>query len=95
MTADAATEKGLDPRKFYRTNDMAMVTFLKTRGHPVQAVLWHGDTCYWNFRATDSLLDATEDFLEGLANVEPREYSRIFNETKREFYDSRDDRDGR
>lgn len=92
MTAEAAMDTGLDPDEFYRTNDMAMVTFLKTKSHSVQKVLWEGETCYWMFRVTDALLDATEDFLDGSAVVEPREYSRKFNETKKEFYESKDRR---
>lgn len=73
---------------FYRTNDMAMVTFLKIQGHPVQEVAWESDTCYWIFRITEVLLGQVEMFLAGEARIEPREYNRVFNSTKREFYDS-------
>lgn len=73
---------------FYRTNDMAMVTFLKISGHAVQRVFWEAATCYWIFRVTDVLLNQVSEFLAGDARIEPREYNRVFNQTKREFYDT-------
>lgn len=79
----------LDPEEFYRTNDMAMATYLKLEGHPSQTVLWHGGTCYWVFRISDRLLDLADGFVGGDARVEPREYNRVFTQTKREFYDSK------
>lgn len=73
---------------FYRTNDMAMVTYLKISGHAVQRVFWEAGTCYWIFRITDVLLSQVDVFLMGDARIEPREYNRVFNHTKREFYDT-------
>lgn len=79
----------LNPNDFYRTNDMAMATFLRMQGHAVQHIQWIGGTCYWIFSVTDSLLDQVEEFTDGHARVEPREYNRVFTQTKREFYDSK------
>lgn len=79
----------LDPEEFYRTNDMAMATFLKMQSHSVQCMTWEGRTCYWVFRITDNLLDCVEEFTAGEARVEPRGYNRVFTQTKREFYDSK------
>lgn len=73
---------------FYRTNDMAMVTYLKISGHSVQRVFWEAGTCYWLFRATEVLLRQIDEFLAGNARIEPREYNRVFTSTKREFYDT-------
>lgn len=73
---------------FYRTNDMAMVTFLRVSGHPVQRVYWEGPTCYWEFRITDHLMAQVDEFVAGRSRIEPREYNRMFNQTKREFYDT-------
>lgn len=73
---------------FYRTNDMAMVTFLKISGHAVQRVFWEAGTCYWVFRAVEILLEQVDEFLAGNARIEPREYNKVFNHTKREFYDT-------
>jgi hypothetical protein len=87
MTAQAAAK--MNPEEFYKTEDMAMVTFLRMQSHAVQSVEWEGGhTCYWMFRVTDALLDATEDFLDGSATVEPREFSKKFSQTKKEFYDA-------
>lgn len=75
--------------EFFRTNDMAMATFLKLRGHAVQVVAWIQGTCYWVFRANDSLLACVDEFTSDEALVNPREYNRVFTLTKREFYDNR------
>lgn len=83
---------GLDPEEFYRTNDMAQATYLKLQGHSVQRVAWADDSCYWYYRITDAMLDDLEDFSEGKALVEPREYNRFFNRVKREFYEVKDSR---
>lgn len=82
----------MDPEEFYRTNDMGMATFLKLEGHPCQDLQWSGTTCFWVFRVTDALLEATEDFLAGDARVEPKAYNKEYNATKREFYESKDGR---
>lgn len=78
-----------DIDEFYRTNDMAAVTFLKLKGHPVQEVIWQMETCFWVFRITEALLDDNEEFADGQARVEPREYNRVFGETKKELYNSK------
>lgn len=78
-----------DPEEFHRTNDMAMATYLKVQGHTSQRVIWEGGTCYWWFRINESLLDCVESFTNGDALIEPREYNRVFTQTKREFYDSK------
>lgn len=80
---------------FYRTNDMAMVTFLKISGHSVQKVFWEAGTCYWVFRVSEVLLELIDTFLAGNARIEPREYNRVFNSTKREFYDTQPQQAGR
>lgn len=85
--------ENLDPEEFYRTNDMAMATYFRLRGHSAQAILWLSGTCYWVFRITDALLDEIELFTGGNAVVEPKEYNRVFTQIKREFYDSKADQE--
>lgn len=76
----------LNPDQHFRTDDMALVTFLKVEGHTPQEVGYEGDTCYWWFLITDAMLATVQAFgaREGL--VEPREYSKMFATTKNEFY---------
>lgn len=81
--------KDLDPERFYRTDDMAMATFLRMEGFTAQQVGWIGETCYWWFSSGDNLVDCVEAFLNGEASIEPREYSRQFALSKREFYDKK------
>lgn len=75
---------------FHKTNDMSLVTFLKLKGHAPQDIGWSGGTCFWVFRVSDSFLDLLDDFNEGKALVEPREYNKTFATTKKEFYDHPD-----
>lgn len=84
-------ERILDPEDFFRTNDMSMATYLKVKGHVTQMIDWKSGTCYWIFRISDLLLDEVDKFLAGEALIEPKEYNRVFTQTKREFYDSKPD----
>lgn len=90
-SAETTTEDWFNPSDFYRTNDMAMVTFLKVEDHPVQKILWERGTCYWIFRISDALLDAIDSFTDREARIEPKEYNRVYGQTKKEFYDSAPD----
>jgi hypothetical protein len=72
---------------FFRTNDMAMVTYLRMNGHSVQACAYEADgDCWWQFLACDAITDLYNDFTQWKALVEPREYSKHFSATKREFH---------
>jgi len=79
-------------QEFHKTNDMALVTFLKCTGYTVQGVRLEGSTCYWFFRVSEGLIDAIDDFSSGDALVEPREYNRQFSQTKREMFELQDAR---
>ena len=81
----------LDPEEFHRSNDMALVTYLKMEGYTHQAVRWEDRTCFWYFRNTDGIHDMIDEFNSGRATVNPKEYNKEFTATKREFYDSRDE----
>ena len=75
----------LSPEDFYRTSNMALVSFLKVQGHAPQAIHWEGDSCYWYFDKSDPLLEQVDVFMSGVAKVEPKEYNRIFGLTKKEL----------
>lgn len=78
----------LSPEDFYRTKDMALATFLKLRGHSFQNVEVEGSTCFWFFRVSDSVMDLVDSYVENLAQVNPKEFSREFNNTKRELIEA-------
>lgn len=75
-------------QEIYRCNDMALVTYFKQNGHSVQSVDWESDTStvYWYFMVVPALMELVELFANGQARVEPREYNRLFQLTKREMY---------
>lgn len=77
--------------EFHKSNDMALVTFLKMSGHSTQKTEFEGQTCYWFFRLSDDLVDKLDEFTSGEALVEPREYNRQFAHTKSEFWRSKEE----
>ena len=74
----------------HKTNDMALVSYLKVLSHTPQEVIFEGQTCYWYFTETDGLMDAIDVFGAGDAMVEPREYNKHFAHTKREFWQAKE-----
>jgi hypothetical protein len=80
--------ENLNPSDFYRTDDMAMATFLKMEGHSPQQIgfLENDDNCYWWFRINDDLTDAVDCFNDGEASVEPREWARNFHNTRKQMF---------
>lgn len=87
--------ESFDPNRFYRTSDMAMVTFLRLSGHDVQSIVWEESVCYWVFRATDGLFEITDQFGRGESRVDPRLFNRDFAKTKSEFHSSQRNRNQR
>lgn len=83
-------EKELDPNIFYKTNDMALVTFLRIQGHPVQGTRWQNNSCMWVFRVNNNLLELVDDFMSDRAKVNPKEFNRHFTDTKKELYNQRE-----
>lgn len=75
----------LPSNDYYRTNSMALVSFLKINDHTPQAIRWEGDSCYWYFDKSNNLMELVEEFMTGEALVEPREYNRVFGLTKRDL----------
>lgn len=69
-----------------RTNDMAMVSYLRLMGHAVQEVFWDESQCYWKFLINQGLLSEYEKFVGGKALVDPREFSKYYAITKRELH---------
>lgn len=72
---------------FWKTNDMALVTYLRLCGYSPQQLEWRGRDCYWMFLFSDSLADEADNFAAKKALVEPTEYNRQFGVTKREMYE--------
>jgi hypothetical protein len=79
----------LDPREFYMTNDMALVTWLRLNRQSVQHIQWRGNNCHWAFRVNDVLLELVKEYMADKAMVNPKEFNRSFSDTKRELYDSK------
>lgn len=80
----------LDPNTFYKTNDMALVTYLRIQGHPVQGTRWLSNSCVWVFRINDNLLGLVDNFMDDRALVNPKEFNRHFTDTKKELYSQRE-----
>jgi hypothetical protein len=77
----------------WKTNDLAMATYLKMMGHTPQRVGFEDRDCWWFFLHIPALTQAVDDFLSGRALVTPQEYNKQFGITKREMADARSRRD--
>lgn len=79
----------LDPVDFYKTRDMALVSYLCLEGFTPQAVGFIERSCWWAFPSTDALLYQVDTFLQGGAMVDARGYSKFYDETMRQMRDLR------
>ena len=72
------------------TDDMAMVAYLKMKGHAPETISWNPEAslCRWQFNA-NAVPDAT-DFMEDRALVNPRHFTRAFASAKREMHRAQD-----
>jgi hypothetical protein len=77
----------------FKTNDMAMATFLEMEGHTPQKIEFEGQNCFWYFLYIPSLVAAVDSFLSQTAMVTPQAYNRAFAAVKREMVDARSRRD--
>lgn len=77
----------------FKTNDMAMATYLEMEGHTPQKIEFEGQNCFWHFMYIPSLVAAVDSFLSQTALVTPQAYNRSFAAVKREMVDARARRD--
>jgi hypothetical protein len=66
------------------TDDMALVTYLKIKGHTVVHAGYTDGVCRWEFSGSAS--DDARDFMEDRATVDPKQFSRVFGLTKRDMF---------
>lgn len=72
--------------KVWRTDDMALATFLILEGHDVQDIQWELESCYFAFVNNDGLNALVSGFVSGSARVEPRNYNMAFGKLKRAMF---------
>jgi hypothetical protein len=70
-----------------RTNDVALVAYLKLKGHTAMTVAWKDGICNWTFNGM--AVDDATDFLTDNALVNPRDYTKYFGQAKREMQQAR------
>ena len=70
----------------YKSNDMAMVTYLRLNGLQPQGQDYQNGVCYWKFEYSEALRHLRDDFAMDRALVNPKEFSRHFAITKRELF---------
>lgn len=75
-------------KDIYRSSDMSVVTYLRVGGFEVQDVTWeeHSNSCYWIFNMSSTLMSAVEQYREGTALVNPREFNKEFSRTRGELF---------
>jgi len=73
----------------FKTNDMGLATYLKMCGQRLTRTVWIDRTCYWYFPMTDGLEERVGQWTEERATVNPKQFTREYAQTKKEFYESR------
>lgn len=73
----------------YRTDDMALVTWLRMNHFSPVEVIWENNTCNWDFEREPKLLSDVDAFVQNMALCNPREFSRQFKITRQEFHAAR------
>jgi Domain of unknown function (DUF5659) len=73
----------------FRTNDMGLATYLKMCGCPLLKAEWQDLTCHWFFEQTDDLVESVTAWETERAQVNPKQFTRQYAKTKKEFYESR------
>lgn len=73
----------------YRTDDMALATYLRMKHHIPVEIVWENNTACWDFNRSPDLMKLVDDFTENKALCNPREFSRMFKYTRQEFHSVR------
>ena len=74
------------PANSYRTDDLALVTFLRCRGYNHAEMVKDGRTCHWVFPVNGSLLELVDEYFADEAYVEPRDFMRKVALVRKEMY---------
>lgn len=71
-----------------RTEDLAMVTYLRSEGHYHNRMELDGDHAVWIFclDGDKHLHECVADYKDGMAEVEPREYNRVLKRVRGELF---------
>lgn len=74
----------------FKTDDMALVTYLRMHGHQPVEVVFVGNFCTWRFEDRGHLPELVREFQSNEAVARVKEYSKHFKTTRSEFYEARD-----
>lgn len=81
--------------EYYSTSEMGLVGYLRMQIGDPQKVEWVSGSCKWYFILTTGLLGLVDQYHQNQAFVDPKEYDRHMNNTRREFYDAKMEFQGR
>jgi hypothetical protein len=71
-----------------RTTDLALATTLRVHGfRPTRLELNEAKHGVWVFNVVDGLAELAQDYQDGCAEVEPRDYNRALGRTRGELFD--------
>lgn len=73
----------------YKCRDMGVCTYLRTIGFSVQEVDWVNFDCVWTFVQTPGLMAKVDEYVSGMAFVDPHRYFQQMRVTRQEFYDAK------
>lgn len=74
------------PQESFKTDDMALATYLCLSGHKYQRMQRDGRKIHWVFARADGLADLVADYASGDATCEPRAFMLRVAEVRQEMY---------
>ncbi len=73
----------------FKTDDMALVTYLRMNYITPDEIIWDHNTCWWFFEKSTELSEHATLFVSNEAQSNPKEFSRQFKLTRQEFHAAR------
>lgn len=82
-------ERAASPSKAEKTKDVSSISlacFLWFQGHVIVGTQWFRGLCTWDFADTPRLHEDIDAFVQGRAQVDPREFYPRVTEFKHDMY---------
>lgn len=84
---EGMSQDGQQPKRQYRCNDMALVAFLRVKGFKHRDLeLFDKGNVLWVFDEEEDLLGHIEDYSDGVAEVEPRDFTQSLGHVRKGLY---------
>ena len=80
----------MEASEFFKTDNTSLATYLSLTFEPVK-YQWEERACFWYFKNSPELAQQVTEYSGGEARVEPRAYSAMFSNRKKELFQAQRD----